>query len=611
MSKINTIPSVKRYDDFCGSISFSKLNCTEDLSEYQTSLLEKHLCQNSTASLKFIQEDGLSFEGYSIEVLVNEIKCYYKTEKGKHNAILTLKQLLDKKEKLSTCYIFDEPNFAMRSIMIDISRNRVPNMETLKYIIDQLALVKINDLQLYVEGRSFYFESFSQYYANKNDFLTGEEVLDLTKYAKERGIELTPNLNCFGHMAFWLNQPELNHLAFAPNGFTWNNSKTKNYAQTINPDNSDSKQLVFNIIDDMLKYYPDSYYCNIGGDEPFELMASTRPSNPKEIYEIHLNDVINHVRRKGKKILMWGDVIRDYPQMLDTFGDIVVLDWCYEAKWVDEKRLIFYEEHKVPFIVCPGVGGYSSFSGKMENMFCNIDAYAKLGRKYGAEGMILTDWNDGGSLCQLVTSILAYVYGACYEWNDENIDFSIINEYIDEYIYNNHLAQKVIDFGNYYLLQEPTKYYTCSKLFNMFHSHQIDGLNFDIGSYSDCAALDTKKEILNYSECERIREYITEWKTNLKIDKVNYYTDELMFAYELTEHALLLNETYLSLRDFNATKNDIQILLDGIDKLLIKYPTIWNRRNKKSDFKYSEFRFKLLKMKYENILKIFDSIAKL
>ena len=610
MAKINIIPSVKKYEDYSNPVSFVKLNCKDSLNAYQNSLLKKHLCKRTKNELQFIFDESLSEEGYNIEVLESGVRCFYKTEKGKHNAILTLKQLLDKKENLTTCHIFDEPNFSMRSIMIDISRNKVLNLKTLKHIVDKLALVKINDLQLYVEGRSFYFESFPQFYENKDDFLNGEEVLELTKYAKERGIELTPNLNCFGHMAFWLNQPELNHLAFSPKGFHWKNNRAKNYPQTINPYNSDAKKLAFDIIDDMLKYYPDSEYCNIGGDEPFELLAPERHPRAKEIYEEHLKDVIDHVHQNGKKVMMWGDVIREYPQMLDLFGDVTVLDWCYEAKWVDEKRMAFYEEYKVPFIVCPGVGGWNSFSGKMQNMFGNIDAYAKLGKKYGASGMILTDWNDGGSFCQLVTSILAYVYGACYSWNDENIDFEVINKYIDENIYHNNIAQKVIDLGNYYLQQEPSKY-SFSKLFNAFFSHQTDGLNFDIGSYSDCAALNTKSDILNYDECERIRKYITDWNSDLNIVKENDYTKELVFVYKLITHSLLLNETYLNLRDFNAGKKEVEVLLKEVNELLAEYPKIWNRRNKLSDFKYSHFRLKLLKIKYENLLRIYNSIETL
>jgi hypothetical protein len=307
---------------------------------------------------------------------------------------------------------------------------------------------------------------------------------------------------------------------------------------------------------------------------------------------------------------MWGDVVREYPLMLESFKDVVLLDWCYEADQITEERMSFYDEYKVPFIVCPGVGAWSSFSGKMDNMFKNIDYYAKLGRRHGALGMILTDWNDGGSMSQLVTTILAYVYGACYEWNDSDVDFDIINKYIDNNIYHNNISQKVIDLGNYYLLQD--KIEGCySKLFNTFYSYHMDGLNFDIKSYSDCAAMHTQMEILNMEECQRIKKYLYEWKNDLIYIKENDFTKELDFIYRLITHALELNFLTLNLRNFNAGKEEVETLLSDVKILMKEYPKIWNKRNKLSDFKYSNYRFKLLEMKYENLIRIFNSIEKL
>ena len=169
MARINIIPNVRDYIDLGENVKFSKLICNEKLTNYQFSLLDKYLSNDSQYELKFIKKDLLKEEGYEIVVNLKSVECYYSNEKGKHNAILTLRQLLMNKRDLTTCHIFDEPNFELRSIMIDISRNKVPKLSTLKSIVDELALVKINDLQLYVEGRSFYFESFAEYYENKDN----------------------------------------------------------------------------------------------------------------------------------------------------------------------------------------------------------------------------------------------------------------------------------------------------------------------------------------------------------------------------------------------------------------------------------------------------------
>ena len=47
--------------------------------------------------------------------------------------------------------IHDWPDFARRGVMLDISRGRVPKLETLLKLASRLADFKINELQLYTE----------------------------------------------------------------------------------------------------------------------------------------------------------------------------------------------------------------------------------------------------------------------------------------------------------------------------------------------------------------------------------------------------------------------------------------------------------------------------
>ena len=44
-----------------------------------------------------------------------------------------------------------EPAFDRRGYMLDISRDRVPTMETLEWLVDVLSQLRFNELQLYVE----------------------------------------------------------------------------------------------------------------------------------------------------------------------------------------------------------------------------------------------------------------------------------------------------------------------------------------------------------------------------------------------------------------------------------------------------------------------------
>lgn len=610
MAIVHIIPEVKEYLDLNKKVKFRKLKCLDDLTSFEHALLCPFISNESNNLLLFIENETLEEEEYEIKVNEKDIKCFYSSQKGKHNAILTLKQLLDNKKILTTCVIKDKPSFALRSLMIDISRNRVLKVDTLKRIIDELALVKINDLQLYIEGRAFYFESLNRFYENGNDFLTGEDVVLLTKYAKEREIELTPNFNCYGHMAYWLNQKELEHLAINKEGFTWPGSTSFNYPQTINAELKESKDFLFTMFDDLLKYYPDSKRCTIGGDEPFELLFPTRHQRAKELYESHIKEVIKHIKEYNKTPYMWSDVARHYPDMLKELKDVVLLDWCYEAHWVNDERMSFFDQYNVPFVICPGTSGWFSFAGRMENMIINYQESASYGYKYHAKGYMITDWNDGGSLTQVVTNLATYVYGACFAWNHNTNNYDHINKYLDKYIYHNNIAESVIDLGKYNLNQDVV-IPGMPKLFAMFYGHQLDGLNFDIGSYSDCAALINSKEVLNYNECEKTSLFLDKWISNLKYQKKNNYVKELLFEYRLIKHSLNLNLTYLKLKDFRASKKDIEILLEDLKNIMKDYRKIWNRVNKKSDFKYSLFRFEMLKTKYLHYISLFNKIEKL
>ena len=51
--------------------------------------------------------------------------------------------------------IEDVPDLKIRGVMLDISRAKVPSVETIKNTIKLLAELKYNHLELYIEGFSF------------------------------------------------------------------------------------------------------------------------------------------------------------------------------------------------------------------------------------------------------------------------------------------------------------------------------------------------------------------------------------------------------------------------------------------------------------------------
>lgn len=92
-------------------------------------------------------------QGYRLEVAPQGITIQGPDEAGLFYGVCTLKQLLTQAAggSLPCLQVTDWPDFHARGVMLDISRDRVPTLQTLFELVDRLASWKINQLQLYIE----------------------------------------------------------------------------------------------------------------------------------------------------------------------------------------------------------------------------------------------------------------------------------------------------------------------------------------------------------------------------------------------------------------------------------------------------------------------------
>ena len=106
--------------------------------------------------------------------------------------------------------------FERRGYMLDVSRDKVPTLATLKQIVDLLKVCNYNQFQLYTE-HTFRYSKHEAAWKNASP-LTPAEIRELDLYCRMNDIELVPNQNSFGHLERWLKLPEYNHLAAMPKG---------------------------------------------------------------------------------------------------------------------------------------------------------------------------------------------------------------------------------------------------------------------------------------------------------------------------------------------------------------------------------------------------------
>tara|TARA_R110002072_G_scaffold31735_5_gene97565 strand:+ start:49407 stop:51215 length:1809 start_codon:yes stop_codon:yes gene_type:complete len=342
------------------------------------------------------------------------------TECGLYRGLCSLGQLLDQCPGWSPhITIRDKPDFSQRGVMLDISRCKVPTLETLKTLIDNFAELKYNQLQLYTE-HTFRFTDHPLVWANASP-LNAADILELKQFAAARYIDLVPNLNCFGHFERWLRHPEYHKYAECPAGFVHPLSNQEvPFGSTLNPTKS-SLKLIDSLHGEYLPLF-DSPYFNVGGDEPWELgLGRSRnkceKSGTTNVYIDFMSSIQKLVEKRDRQMMFWSDIVLKEPQSLKRLSkELIALNWGYEANHPFKKESAHVADQGIPFYVCPGTSSWNSLTGRTDNMRRNIASAARHGKTFGAEGLLVTDWGDHGHHQYLPISYPGYAVGACESW---------------------------------------------------------------------------------------------------------------------------------------------------------------------------------------------------
>ena len=324
--------------------------------------------------------------------------------------------------------IEDSPYFKYRGFYHDVTRGMVPTLDTLKSLVDKAAFYKINQLQLYIE-HTFAFKGMSEVWMDK-DPLTAEEILILDKYCKERHVELVPSLSTFGHLYEALRSKSFRELCELEIGDEEYSFVDRMAHHTLDVTNPKSLGFVESMLLEFIPLFSSDKF-NICCDETFDLgKGKSREKAEKlgvgKIYTEFLNKVYNIVKRFNKNVMFWGDIIVGYPELLsDIPEDLTCLTWNYHPQANDVATKIIAEHNKVQY-VCPGVGGWNMMMNLIEGSFSNIRRMVNHGMKYGAIGVLNTNWGDYGNINLLANSMPSMIYGAGISWNPREEEFNEI-----------------------------------------------------------------------------------------------------------------------------------------------------------------------------------------
>jgi hypothetical protein len=451
-------------------------------------------------------------QGYRLSIAPDLLRITASTAVGAWYATLTLRQIIAQSAgKLPCLEIEDWPDFEQRGVMLDISRDQVPTMKTLLALIDELAAWKINQIQLYTE-HTFAYRQHPTVWAKASP-LTGDDILTLDAYCAERGIELVPNQNTFGHMRRWLTLPEYHDLSEAPDGCDtiWGRFDEP---FTLNPGDPGSLALVRSLFDELLPHFR-SRQLNVGCDETVDLgqgrsKAAVEERGKGRVYLDFVLEIYREVTSRGHTMQFWGDIIVEYPELVAELPrDTIALEWGYEANHPFEEHGGLFAAAGIPFYVCPGTSSWNSVAGRTQNALENLRSAATAGMKHGAIGYMITDWGDNGHWQPLPISYLGFAYGAAVSWCGASNTDRDVAELLDTHVLQDGaslVGRIVYDLGDVYRQIGPDLH-NSSVLFLMLQA-PLDkvgtyaGLTLE-GLQQTSASIDTILEPLDEAQLRR------------------------------------------------------------------------------------------------------------
>jgi hexosaminidase len=396
-------------------------------------------------------------EGYGLRIDAGGISVYCRELRGLRCAVATLRQLFrEYGRRLPRLTMGDWPDFERRGVMLDISRGRVPNLQTLLELVEHLADFKINEFQLYTE-HTFAYRKYPGVWRGWGA-ITGAEIQTLDARCRELGIDLVPNQNSFGHLRYFLEYPPLKKLAEVQEPYESPDKTFVRYPTTLAPLNPGTLPFLRGLFDELLPHFSSRYF-NVGCDETWDLgrgqsKTACEARGKGRVYVEFLKKIQREVKARKRRMMFWGDIILNHPELIRGLPrDAIALNWGYEAGHPFDKEGRLFADSKIPYYVCPGTSTWMSLIGRNDNAFVNLTEAAQAGKKHGAVGYLNTDWGDGGHPQPLAVSYPAYILGAALSWHasrEKGLEERLLPHVLDRDIFHDatkRMAEAALGLG--------------------------------------------------------------------------------------------------------------------------------------------------------------------
>lgn len=333
-----------------------------------------------------IEPKQITIEYYDYDPYVDGVKYAYMT-------LEQLKRIYG--DTLPCCTIIDWPAYRYRGWMDDQSRGPVPHAAYRKKQWETLHALKYNFCNYYTE-HTLYQTEFPD--------LAPAYLADCKPHPDE-----VINLQLFAHAEKTLRIPFYQNMMDSKANF--------------DPSTEATYDFLHRRIKAAYDRIPNSPFFIINCDETEQLGTGRAKKlvdslGADQVYVDFINRCYGMVKEQGNpRVAMWGDIVAKNPAMMRQLPkDMTYIMWAYEPLDSFTHLIRPFKEQGNPFWVAASTGHSATMTSTPQRYIKNIANLYRDGCRDGAEGAMLTCWDDNGEAL-FDNSWHAQYWAAEMSWN--------------------------------------------------------------------------------------------------------------------------------------------------------------------------------------------------
>ena len=377
-----------------------------------------------------------SEEGYMLSINSKGVSIKSRGSAGLFYGCQTLEQLLedsrDFKTNIPFLKITDYPDIAYRAVHFD-NKHHLSNMKYFYDCIDKLARYKVNAVIWEIEDKLRYTRRPE--IASPNA-ISKQEMQALSRYAKERNVEISPLIQGLGHASYILKHH-------------WELREDPTNDWTFCPSHPQTYEVLFSLYLDAMEAMPYGRYLHIGGDEISAIGIDERckamGKSPFELQMMWLNKVCGFISEHGRTPVFWDDMPFKHAGMwglmmvenasaeevnrrwntdlldeaIDLFPkECVYMRWKYDDSTIpaNQKALDWYQAKGLKVMgATTASDGLCPYISRAHSCAPYIQGYSRIIADRKMEGIFATAWDDGSAHWETV--MRGFIAQGEFGWN--------------------------------------------------------------------------------------------------------------------------------------------------------------------------------------------------